>query len=143
MRRFQGRGGGAAAARGVPRAALLLALGLAACSGGRSPVPSPSLPPVVRAPEPAPEAAAEERVDVVYPKGGCTSGWIEVEVFEPDSGWQPHPEHPRVRADETHAELSWRLLDLRVRCVDPSGRRAPSRWVRGVDLKPRKRRAGR
>lgn len=77
------------------------------------------------------------RVPVVYPKGGCQSGWLEVQVYDAAAErWQPHPEHPRVRVGSCFREPSEILLtDLRVRCIDPSGRRPPSPWVQGTDLR--------
>jgi len=120
--------------------ALVLALtGSLACEPAvRAPAPARAEPVRGRAERPAPSAAAAyepgARARVSYPRGACTTAWIEVQVFEPDGGWVPHPEHPRIRAGGIHAEEAHRLLDLRVRCIDPAGKRPPSEWVRGVDL---------
>ena len=94
--------------------------------------PAPASAPTSRQ---APEPGARERVR--YPRGDCSTEWIEVQLYEPGRGWVPHPEHPRIRAGEVHAEEAIRLLDLRVRCIDFGGERAPSEWVRGVELSPR------
>lgn len=76
-------------------------------------------------------------VPVVYPKGGCQSGWLEVQVYDASSqSWRPHPDHPRIRTGACFREPSDILLtDLRVRCIDPRGRRSPSAWVQGTDLR--------
>lgn len=93
------------------------------------------------APPPAgPARVAEPRatlVPVLYPKGGCQTGWLQVQVYDASIGrWRPHPEHPRVRTGTCHREPSQDLLtDLRVRCIDPSGRRPASSWVQGTDLR--------
>ncbi len=86
----------------------------------------------------ATRAAAQPgpRVDVHYPGGACETGWIEVQRFEPGRGFQPHPEHPRIRAGTTWPEERDRLLDLQVRCFDPTGRRPASGWVVGVRIGP-------
>ena len=97
-----------------------------------APVPARS---ELRTPARPDEPGARERVR--YPRGDCQTQWIEVQLYEPDRGWVPHPEHPRIRAGEIHAEEAIRLLDLRVRCIDFGGERAPSEWVRGVELEPR------
>lgn len=82
---------------------------------------------------------AEERVLVHYPAGACETGHIQIEVFVRETAtWIAHPEHPLVEAGSCQLEISYRLLnELRIRCVDPDGRREPSEWVTGVTLRPR------
>lgn len=77
-------------------------------------------------------ATPHERV--FFPRGACSTGWIQVQRYERGRGWIAHPEHPRIRADTVHEEEARSLLDLRVRCFDPADRLPPSEWVRGVSL---------
>jgi hypothetical protein len=111
-----------------------LAVGLACEPAVRGPTP-PRAERSAASAAAAYEPAARERV--LYPRGACTTAWIEVQVFEPERGWVPHPEHPRIRAGEIHAEEVHQLLDLRVRCIDLAEKRPPSQWLRGVELEPR------
>lgn len=87
---------------------------------------------------PAPGGGDEraERVNVFYPGGACATGWLEVQVFERSEGsWRPHPRHPWLRAGSCAEEDPGVLLnELRVRCADPEGSRAPSRWEVGAEL---------
>jgi hypothetical protein len=78
-----------------------------------------------------------ERATVFYPLGACATGWLEVEVFERDAGsWRAHPRHPWLRAGSCVQEDPGVLLnELRVRCADPGGVFAPSRWLVGVELR--------
>jgi hypothetical protein len=71
---------------------------------------------------------------VHYPAGACATGWLDVETFERQAdGWAPHAGGSRVRTGSCRFEPPDRLLnETRVRCVDPSGQRAPSAWVIGV-----------
>ncbi len=80
-------------------------------------------------------AAAPDRALVHYPAGGC-SGVLEIEVFERVSeSWLPHPAHPRLPPGACEEEPAGGLLnELRVRCADPAGARAPSDWVVGAEL---------
>jgi hypothetical protein len=72
---------------------------------------------------------------VYYPAGECR-GELELELYDRATGaWRPHPEHPRVATGSCHRELPDQLLnELRVRCADPAGKRAPSDWVVGAEL---------
>lgn len=81
----------------------------------------------------------EERVLVYYPAGGCETGRIQIQVYDRETaGWKDHPEHPLVETGSCQLEVAHRLLnELRIRCVDPKGRRAASDWVSGVDLTPK------
>ena len=97
----------------------------------------PAVPPAQRAAEGRAAGATPPRLSrVSYPRGGCSTGRIEVEIHR--SGvWIPHPEHPRVFAGDVHLEVTQGLLsELRVRCVDPRGRIRPSPWVVGVRIGP-------
>lgn len=80
-------------------------------------------------------AAALDRALVHYPAGAC-SGVLDVEVFERVSqSWRPHPAHPRLPPGACVEEPAGGLLnELRVRCADPAGARAPSDWVVGAEL---------
>ena len=80
-------------------------------------------------------AARTDRALVHYPAGGC-SGVLEIEVFERASeSWRPHPAHPRLAPGACVGEPAGGLLnELRVRCADPAGARAPSDWVVGAEL---------
>jgi hypothetical protein len=80
-------------------------------------------------------AEAADPVRVFYPRGGCGTGRIAVEVFDRASDrWLPHPRHPLVDADTCQIEEASSLLELRVRCVDPAGVRKPSGWLEGVSI---------
>jgi hypothetical protein len=72
---------------------------------------------------------------VYYPAGKCV-GELELELYERVAGtWRPHPVHPRVPTGSCQRELPDQLLnELRVRCVDPAGKRAPSDWVVGAEI---------
>lgn len=100
---------------------LACALGLAVAS------------PLAAAP-PGESPEATTRVRVYYAPGACTGG-LEVQVFDRGASvWRPHPEHPRLAPGACVLEEPDRLLnELRVRCVDPSGRRAASAWVVGAE----------
>jgi hypothetical protein len=76
------------------------------------------------------------RAVVFYPRGGCATGELEIEVYDRAArAWRPHPTHPRLRADRCAEEQAGTLLnELRVRCVDPDGERQPSLWVTGAAL---------
>ena len=80
-------------------------------------------------------AARADRALVLYPAGGC-SGVLEIEVFERASeSWRPHPAHPQLPPGACVEEPAGGLLnELRVRCADPAGARAPSDWVVGAEL---------
>ncbi len=82
-----------------------------------------------------PRPSGPEPVVVYFPAGDC-GGVLELELFDrARSAWIAHPEHPRLAPGACALELRERLLDeLRVRCVDPSGRRGPSAWVVGAEL---------
>jgi hypothetical protein len=82
-----------------------------------------------------PTPLGPDRAFVHYPAGACL-GVLEIELFERASGsWRPHPAHPRLApgacAEEPAAVL---LNELRVRCADPAGARAPSEWVVGAEV---------
>jgi hypothetical protein len=81
-------------------------------------------------------AGGDPRVTVFYPKGGCETGRIEIEVFvRATKTWAPHPSHPQIATDTCQPEDPGTLLnELRLRCIDPQGKRAPSDWVLGADL---------
>jgi hypothetical protein len=83
----------------------------------------------------APATAPPERVRVYYAPGTCV-GLLEIELFDRASQtWRPHPEHPRLPPGACASESPETLLnELRVRCVDPTGRWAPSDWVVGAEL---------
>ena len=122
---------------------LLLCFGAVACAP--VPAPPPGRVPLVprREPRPTPAqivaAADTAPVRVFYPRGGCRTRMIEIEVYErSETGgtWRPHPSHPRVRAGTCHTEDPGGLLnEIRVRCVDPAGRLEPSGWVVGADIR--------
>lgn len=90
--------------------------------------------------EPAPTAPTApdtpEGVDVFYPGRACASRVLDVEVWDREvEAWQPHRAHSRVVADSCQPEApSQSLHEIRVRCVDPSGRVAPSPWRVGLGL---------
>jgi hypothetical protein len=109
------------------RSPLLALLAVAACA---APAPVPEAAP------PVAPAEVPRRVHIVLPWGDCATGRFELQVYDREEGrWVAHPEHPEARAGVCLEESSERLLtELRVRCVDPSGRRSPSAWVRGVQL---------
>ena len=98
----------------------------AACAGGGAAAPAPS-----RA-DAAPALSDSARVH--YPAGACQTGELQVQLFDRASGeWRDHPEHARLAAGSCTRERAELLLnELRVRCVDPSGRLAPSEWVVGA-----------
>jgi len=79
--------------------------------------------------------AQAEPVTVFFPRGDCESGVIEVQIYDRERRlWIPHSS-PRVRAGVCRTEDSGDLLnEFRVRCIDPSGRRMPSRWVVGAEV---------
>lgn len=89
-----------------------------------------------RSVEPARNARGE--VLVRFPIGACATGWLEVEEFVRQGGpggWRPHAGGARMRAGTCRFESPERLLsEIRVRCIDPTGVRPPSAWVRGVAL---------
>jgi hypothetical protein len=102
---------------------------------GCSQAPAPRrLPVEATATRPA-QPGADERVLVYFPPGTCR-GELELERFDRASGaWLPHPESPRLRPGACVREPAGQLLnELRVRCVDASGRLAPSAWVVGAEL---------
>jgi len=79
--------------------------------------------------------ARAEPVMVYFPPGDCESGMIEVEIFDRTKNlWIPHSS-PRVKAGGCRTEESGYLLnEIRVRCIDPRGRRMPSQWVVGAEV---------
>lgn len=81
------------------------------------------------------EERTTERVVVYYPAGECGAE-LELELYDRATGeWRPHPVHPRLAPGSCAFESPERLLnELRVRCADETGRRAPSEWVVGVEL---------
>jgi hypothetical protein len=86
------------------------------------------------------EAAAADTsamVQVRFPDGACATGWLEVQEFLREAQiWAPHPRGDRIRTGVCRWEEPDRLLnELRVRCIDPTGRRPPSAWVVGVDVR--------
>lgn len=122
-----GEAGGRRRTRRRGRARLLVLACAWACAGpGGRPPPAPPLP--------TPSAAG--RVRVLLPAGDCPTGRLELQVFDREAqAWVPHPGHPRPRAGSCLEARADRLLsELRVRCIDPEGRRAPSAWVEGVRL---------
>lgn len=125
------------------RARPLLALGLVvctglACAGPRVEVRGPQGEPIAAAAEPeaVPGPGEQAWVPVVLPPGDCPTGRLELQVFDHErDAWVPHPTHRYAPAGACLRERADRLLtDLRVRCVDPEGRRAPSPWIAGVQL---------
>jgi hypothetical protein len=112
---------GSDAARGLATGAMALAI-LLAGFGWFAPVS------VARA------ADLPER-EIFYPARACTSRVLDVEVWQGEA-WKPHPDHPRVVADSCQAEAANQSLhEIRIRCVDPNGRVAPSPWRVGVGLR--------
>ncbi|HEY8123620.1 MAG TPA: hypothetical protein VII78_20045 [Myxococcota bacterium] len=85
-------------------------------------------------PVPAQRPAGDE-VLVFYPPGDC-AGELELEVYDRAAGaWRPHPRHPRLAPGACAFEPPGGLLnELRVRCADPAGKRAPSAWVEGAEV---------
>jgi len=104
--------------------------GLLACVGVWACVPA-------AAPSPVGPTQADAPVLVYYPAGEC-AGELEVEIYDRGSGaWVPHAEHPRLPPGACRSERSGQLFnELRVRCADPAGRRAPSAWVVGAEVGP-------
>ena len=82
--------------------------------------------------------------NVFYPSRGCVSRVLDVEVWNPGAEtWQPHSLHPRVVAESCQPEApSQNLHEIRVRCVDPNGRLAPSPWRVGLGMGREDRRDG-
>lgn len=74
-------------------------------------------------------------IRVYYPAASCRSGILEIEVWNRDrSGWEPHPEHPRIVGDTCHVEDAGVLLnEVRIRCIDATSG-PPARWRVGVDV---------
>jgi len=108
--------------------ALAAALALVAAPACVLPSPSPPAEP------PAPAHAARELV--YFPRGACETETIELELFDRTTAtWLPHPEHPRLTTD-TCASLdpSALLNELRLRCLDPTGKATPSEWVTGFEV---------
>ena len=68
---------------------------------------------------------------VYFPPGDCTSGWIELEVWNREThAWEPRPGEHRVRTGSClEIDTGILLNELRIRCIDPSGEREPSGWV--------------
>jgi hypothetical protein len=85
-----------------------------------------------------PTRAPGERVLVFYTPGACAAGQLEVEIYDRAlRSWRPHPEHPRLAPGACVLEAPGQLLnELRVRCLDPSGKRPPSAWVVGAEVAP-------
>ena len=83
-----------------------------------------------------PAAGDDPPVTVFYPAGGCETRRLEIEVFaRATRTWAPHPAHPQIDADTCQPEDPGQLLnELRLRCIDPQGKRAPSEWIVGADL---------
>ena len=75
-------------------------------------------------------------VQVHYPRGGCETGVLEIEVFSRTlKRWQPHPTHWRILADTCQQEDAGELLnELRVRCVDLGNAGRASPWRIGVQV---------
>ncbi len=82
------------------------------------------------------EGSTAAGVEVFYSGRGCASRVLEVETWSGSrEAWAPHPEHPRVVADSCVEEKPGAALhEIRVRCVDPSGRSEPGPWRVGVGL---------
>ena len=87
------------------------------------------------APPPPASAPPPDVVWVRYAAGSCT-GVLEIELFERATGrWLSHPLHPQLAPGACAEEAPGGLLnELRVRCADPAGARAPSEWVVGAEL---------
>jgi hypothetical protein len=83
-----------------------------------------------------PTAVRAEPVTVMFPEGDCSTGRLEVQVFgRATRAWQPHPQHPQLTTGRCVTLDSGVLLnELRVRCVDPKSRFAPSEWVVGAEV---------
>lgn len=107
-------------ARPWPLLTAFVAIGCATAPQANEP-PAPTVPP--------------EQALVRYPAGDC-SGVLEIELFERASGsWRAHPTHPRLAPGACAQEPAGGLMnELRVRCADPEGARAPSEWVVGAEL---------
>ena len=75
-------------------------------------------------------------VRVHYPAGECTTGVLEVELFNRVvKEWRPHPAHARILADTCQTEDAGDLLnELRVRCIDPGNPARASDWLMGVQV---------
>jgi hypothetical protein len=82
-------------------------------------------------------AGASEKVRVYYPAGACETNLLQVERYHRSANrWIAHPDHPQVEGGSCQWEdESFLLNELRVRCIDRNGEKAPSAWVVGVDLK--------
>ncbi len=78
----------------------------------------------------------KDPVQVFYPAGDCTTGVIEIELFNRAvNQWQPHPAHPRIMADTCQTEDAGDLLnEIRVRCIDPANPARASDWLLGVQV---------
>lgn len=83
-----------------------------------------------------PTLAPSDRVFVYYTPGACAAGQLEVQLYDRVVGsWRPHPEHARLAPGACVLEAPGQLLnELRVRCLDPSGKRPPSAWVVGAEV---------
>jgi hypothetical protein len=91
-------------------------------------------PPTARATSSDSAAPARERV--YFPRGGCETGTIELQLYDRASAsWQPHPERPRLTTDTCHElDPSSLLNELRLRCIDPAGQAQPSAWITGFEV---------
>jgi len=75
-------------------------------------------------------------VHVFYPAGECTTGVLEIELWNRSvEAWRPHPAHARIMADTCQREDAGDLLnEIRVRCVDPANPARASAWRTGVQV---------
>jgi hypothetical protein len=84
----------------------------------------------------AADRGPSDPVQVHYPRGGCETGVLEIEVFSRSlKRWQPHPAHWRILADTCQQEDAGELLnELRVRCIDLANPGRASPWRIGVQV---------
>ena len=79
---------------------------------------------------------AADPVHVYYPRGDCRGPLLDLEVWDREqSGWRPHPAHPRVALESCQVEDAGNLLhEIRFRCVEPPDSEPPPAWVVGLDV---------
>lgn len=80
--------------------------------------------------------APHDPVRVFYPAGECTTGVLELELWNRVvEEWRPHPAHARIMGDTCQVEDAGELLnEIRVRCIDPANPARASQWRTGVQV---------